>query len=350
MKSNRKKRRPLSWQRITLSILAGFLALVLCVMIGVTVYAQHLFNLINRPGDPQANCPPDSGFPEETEYTFPPDFTGPTVDPSDIHLDTIPDDPIKINNVVNIMLIGEDRRPDQHFNNRSDAMILCTFNKEKKTITMTSFMRDLYVQIPGRSKNKLNSAYAGRGGGMSLLTETIAINFGVHVDACVHVDFAGFTKVIDTVGGVDISLTAAEVKYMHERDASWHLNVGMNHLNGAQALEYARIRRIGNDFGRTERQRKVLSSLLDASRNMSWSEVLNTIEKVLPLVTTDMTNAEIIRYASQLYPLLGSGRLSTLRIPADGAYSDATIPKIGMVLVPNLQKNRQILINTISGK
>ncbi len=350
MKSNSKKHRPLSWQRITLSILAGFLTLVLCVMICATVYARHLFHLINRPDDPQANYPPDSSFPQETEYTLPPDFTGPTADPSDIYLDTIPDDPIPIGNVVNIMLIGEDRRLDQHHNNRSDAMILCTFNKQKKTIILTSFMRDLYVQIPGRSKNKLNSAYAGRGGGMSLLTETIAINFGVHVDACIRVDFTGFTNVIDTLGGVDISLTAAEVKYMHERDSSWQLKVGTNHLSGAQALEYARIRRIGNDFGRTERQRKVLSSLLYASRNMRWSEVLNTIEKVLPLITTDMTNAEIIRFASQLYPLLGSGQLSTLRIPADGAYSDATIPKIGMVLVPNLQKNRQILMNTISGK
>ena len=113
--------------------------------------------------------------------------------------------------VVNILLVGQDRRPGEAAKrSRTDAMILCTINKSTKTLTMTSFMRDVWVHIPGYYNNRLNVPYAK--GGFKLLNETLDYNFGVSADYNVEIDFAGFMEAIDAVGGIEIELTSAEAK------------------------------------------------------------------------------------------------------------------------------------------
>ena len=90
--------------------------------------------------------------------------------------------------IVNILLVGQDRLEGEG-RTRSDSMILCTFNKRTRELTLTSFLRDLYVQIPGYGGNRINAAYAY--GGMELLEQTLEQNFGVQVDGIVEVDFSG---------------------------------------------------------------------------------------------------------------------------------------------------------------
>jgi LCP family protein required for cell wall assembly len=224
-------------------------------------------------------------------------------------------------------------------------MILCTFNTKDKSITLTSFMRDLYVNIPGAGMNKLNAAYPM--GGYTLLGETLLENFGVKVDHYVEVDFSGFKKAVNILGGIDMYLTAAEAEYMNTtpwdglNSEGWALHAGVNHLNGDMALAYSRIRAIGYDYERTERQRKVLTAMIDKCKGMNIGTAMNLMNQLLGCVRTDMTDAEITRYALELFPLL-SGNLTQQRIPIEGSYEDNH-----NVIIPDYDMNHQFLVDTL---
>ena len=218
--------------------------------------------------------------------------------------------------IVNILLIGQDRRPGEG-RCRSDSMILVTFNKSNGSITMTSFMRDSYVQIPGYGGYKINHAY--QFGGMQLLNDTLYANYGVRVDGDVAVDFSQFEDLIDILGGVDIVLTEKEAGYLN-RNNDWTLPSGKVRLNGEQALAYSRIRYIDNDYQRASRQRKVLQSLIDRYKSQSVPEMLSTLEEVLGLVSTNMEKKEIVSLAVELFPMLSSTQIQNQQIPAPGTF------------------------------
>ena len=257
-----------------------------------------------------------------------------------------------LSDVVNILLIGQDRRPGQTKNARSDAMILCTLNPVSKTLTFTSFMRDMYVPIPGKKSNRINAAYAI--GGMDLLEACIEENFGITIDGIIAVDFAAFVSAVDLVGGVDIDLTAKEAKYLntntYKDQPHWSasLTEGLNHLDGNLALAYARIRKLsGNDFGRTQRQRKVLLALASRVSELTLPELHQLLKSLLEQLTTDMTNAQLIGYAFQLLPALKTYQIKSQQIPENGTFRNATIDGM-QVLVPDMEKNRKILEEIIS--
>ena len=243
-------------------------------------------------------------------------------------------------NVFNILLIGQDRREGES-RARSDSMILVSVNTKANTITLVSFLRDLYVQIPGYSDNRINAAYAW--GGMKLLNETIALNFGLTVDGDVEVDFSQFETIVDILGGVDVQLTSAEAGYLQNTMQAGSMHEGMNHLSGSQALLYARMRKLDSDFGRTQRQRSLILSVASSLRSASLSQLMDLVTEVLPYVTTDMTQGEIVSYATRAAKVyLAGGELTSLRIPADGAYQFASIREMS-VLVPDLASARATL-------
>ena len=224
-------------------------------------------------------------------------------------------------------------------------MILCTFNKHTKTLTMTSFLRDLYVEIPGYQDNRINAAYAA--GGMSLLNETLKENFGIHIDGNIEVDFNQFAQIVDLLGGVTMELRQDEADVIN-RDAPGTVSAGTQLLTGQQALAYARIRSLDadGDFSRTNRQRKVISALLDAYKNASLSTVLSLLDDILPMITTDMNDVKIIAYATELFPMLSGADIVSQRIPADGSYSGKMINGMS-VLVADMEASRQLLEDTL---
>ncbi len=329
--------RKYSWKRISLIVLCVFLAVILLVMIFVTAYVNHVLSLIKPPSSESIN---PSMFTENP--TLPPDFTGTTIAPPT--MPTVPGHQlIAHKDLVNIMLVGQDRRPGENYNTRSDAMILCSVNRKTGTITMTSFMRDLYVTIPGRGGDKMNHAYAY--GGMSLLSKTLELNFGIKVDGFITVDFTSFQKVVDILGGVNITLTQAEAAHLNEV-YGYSLSAGNIRLNGEQALSYARIRQLGSDFARTERQRKVLSSILNGCRSMSLSQADSLVRQIAPLVTSDMDGNTILRYVAELFPLLAGSNIVTQRIPVDGSYELTFVGALDVVLA-DLEVNYQYLYDTL---
>jgi len=340
-KTPRKK-----WYIKLLTALCIILATVLLLGLIALMIIDNWLDKIPRATDPSATISSSELLALEQE-TDPVDenFTGIEMDPLEITWGTVPTKFVGTEeNIINILLIGQDRREGQG-RQRSDSMILCTLNIDRKTLTMTSFLRDLYVQIPGYNPNRLNVPYAISG--MKLLNKTLEVNFGIHVDGNVEVDFSGFKRIIDLIGGVDISLTQAEIGRMEKIGKIHGLVEGVNHLDGKAALFYSRIRMIDSDFARTNRQRNVLTAVLNKCKTMPYSQLLNIVEECIGYVTTDMSNLEIMQYAVSLIPMLSNVQIQTQRIPADGTYRNAIIS--GMyVLVPDLEANRKILIETLT--
>lgn len=330
------------WARIGLISLCVLLALILIAGIFATAFAEHLLGQIGRI-DPNKDSRPTA--PESSSSGLPSNFSGSTINPGDISSAAPPSDKVEGEGIINIMLVGQDRRPGEIFRTRSDAMILVTFNINKKTVTLTSFMRDLYVTIPGYQSNKMNAAY--QYGGMALLKETMLINFGIEVDAFVEVDFNGFENVINAVGGVDITLTKAEAAHLNSL-YGWDLTAGKQHLDGKQALAYSQNRTTGGnaDFGRTERQRKLLTSLFESIKSQSLGQLYNLMYTVLPMVTTNLSNDEIVNYLIDLFPMLSGSTIQNQRIPIDGSYSLVWVGTLDVVL-PDLEVNRQFLLDTL---
>lgn len=336
------------WQKGILIALCLFLALILVGMIFLTVYVNYLLGRMNRvdPDNESTMSPSqaldammtdpdletidptgnetyvqidDITFPTEPPAPTDPNLTQPTESKPTEPKPTEPqptEPDIYGDHLVNILLVGQDRRPGEG-RQRSDSMILVSFNKSTNTITLTSFMRDQYVQIPGYKPNKLNAAYSF--GGMKLLCQTLAKNFGVQVDGVVEVDFGGFKDIIDLLGGVEIKMTQKEVDYFNTF-TDWNLVKGVNRLNGEQALAYARLREIDTDYRRAERQRTVVSALIEAYKSQPLNQLLGLLDDILPLITTNMTNTEILTYATDLFPMLSGAEMETLRIPVEGTF------------------------------
>ena len=336
-------------KRTALIVLCCILAVVLLVLVAATCAVEGLLGKIRRIDGSQPTLSSDEIHNIENPTETRGDLE--TRDPSDITWNSSDLPHIGGDGIVNLLLIGQDRREGQG-RARSDSMILCTFNTKRKTLTMTSFMRDLYVEIPDYQDNRINAAYAL--GGMELLDATLMQNFGIEVDGNVEVDFGEFEQIIDLLGGVDIDLNADEAEYLSRRGNwdvsdtaySWDLVEGTNHLTGEQALAYSRIRYIGrDDFERTSRQRRVLSALIDAYKNVDQAKMLSILNQVLPMISTDLTNKEILGYAVDLWPLT-QYTVVTQRIPADDAYEGVYIRGMA-VLVPDLEANRKLLVDSL---
>jgi len=327
-------------KRTLLIVLSVVLAVILVVLIAGTAYMESLLNLINKnPDDSTLSSDEYQDFINDQMQTVDPNYTGEVIDPGDVNWDTNKGPVENAEHIINIMLIGQDRRPGQA-RQRSDVMILCTINTDTKELTMTSFMRDMYVPIPGYHDNKMNATYSL--GGMSLLRKCMESNFGVYVDGSFEVDFDGFVGLIDLVGGIDIYLSNSEANYLINNGYDAH--AGLCHMDGETALAHSRNRSIGNsDFSRTERQRKVIGALLEKCRDMDVLQLKKLVEKALPMLTTDLTNREILNYVAEILPLLSELKVSNQRIPADGTFSDKFITNIGSVLVPDLEANRKLL-------
>lgn len=243
--------------------------------------------------------------------------------------------------IINILLIGRDLGKGSKYYSRADSVILVSINKLNGSIKLVSLSRATYVSIPGYGNARLNAAHAY--GGPQLLIDTIEQNYKIRIDHYISIDFDGFIKAIDALGGVDISLTAEEVNALASilRQNGTVVNgAGSYHLNGNEALEYARLRGIDSDRDRTARQRNVLTAIFAKFKKMatteSYSSLLskgtNFLDEVLPLVSTDFGKSEIISQARNY--------VSYLRWPIE----EAIIPK-NKVPLTNINGTEVLIVN-----
>lgn len=249
-------------------------------------------------------------------------------------------------NLLNILLIGQDAREGEA-QARSDSMILCTYHKKTGTLTMTSFLRDLYVEIPGHGSNRINAAYST--GGMQLLKDTIRHNFGIYLDGSIEVDFNRFSEIVDHMGGVEIELRQDEADVINEQTGS-SIGAGLQRLDGFQALTYSRIRSLDadGDFSRTNRQRKVITALLDSFRDIQITDLPPILKDILPMITTDLNQGKLLLSALEVVPHLSKMEIRSQRIPADGTFSDQNIGGMS-VLVADMPAQKQFLRDSLLG-
>jgi LCP family protein required for cell wall assembly len=322
-----------------LIFLIVMLSLLLVALIVVAIGMNYIFGRLGHFENPE---PSDGTIPKMSdEFDVEGNQEGAenfeTVDASDVVFETVD---VLEGDMINIMLIGQDRRPGEE-RARSDSMILVTINQEKNTIQLTSFMRDLYVQIPGYLDNRLNVAY--RYGDVALMNETFKRNFGLEIDGNVMVDFDEFTSIIDILGGVTLEISEAEAKYMNKHSDN-HFEAGLNFLNAKDALTFTRMRyAAGGDYGRTDRQRRVLTALAESVRGSDLMTIWTMVDRILPHIATNLGDMEIIQCLRDGLAILASGgQVETFRIPQDDAHYQASIRGMA-VLVPNLKKCQQDL-------
>ncbi len=257
-------------------------------------------------------------------------------------------------NIINILLIGSDSRSElgSEKYGRSDTVMIATIDSKHNRLKLTSLMRDMVVDIPGYGMHKFNAAYSY--GGPELLYKTIAGTFGVSLDGYAEVDFEAFKDIVDKVGGVEIELTETEAQYLNTTNyihgkSNRNVVPGWNTMNGAQALGYCRVRKVANingtnnDQGRTERQRMVMSGIFDKVKKMPMSKWMDIIKVVLPNITTDISNSEIVSYATTVVTM-GTTEIDQYRIPVEGYYSKSNVDGDSLALA---DENKDLLLDFI---
>ena len=256
--------------------------------------------------------------------------------------------------VVNVLLVGVEGigSSDAHAG-RSDSMILVSLQLKTGRITLVSLLRDTYVEIPAHGGCKLNAAYAY--GGLDLLIETIQNTWKIYINGVVRVNFDEFESVIDTLGGVSISLTQEEADYLNQTNyisdkKNRTMVAGENRMNGNQALGYCRVRKVAtmdgdqlvsNDYGRTARQRKVLSAIFQSYKDYDKTKLLSVTKEILGILTCSMSEEQITECINA-YLTHPTDRLLQQQIPAKGYFTGET-KECGDCLVPDYAANVAIL-------
>ena len=245
---------------------------------------------------------------------------------------------------MNVLLIGVDSAAEGQ-RGRSDVMMLARIRPEQGTVHLVSFLRDLYVSIPGVGKTRLNAAY--HYGGEEMLVKTLEKTFGISVDRTATVHFSLLADLVDQLGGVEIDVTEAERRHLNKLLLDYGGTVpdvtepGLQRLSGLQALTYSRIRKIDSDFQRTSRQQTVIAAMLREMSGMGKWPLFRLAVSNMSKVQTDFTLGDLYRLA----PMMGKLdelTITTAHVPFEGTYTDETINGM-MVLKPNLEKNQKLL-------
>ena len=318
----------------------------------------------------------DSILEEEPEE----DDTG--INPDSLDLNTnLPD------NVINILLIGVDTRSSDPMEiiGRGDTQIIVSVNKDTGDVKMTSILRDSLVTIPGyKNQTKINNAFqygcnrVKKGetkdkihGGAALAMRTINKNFQMNIENYVAINFNGLASIIDALGGIDIELTKAEATYINSylkkhppaydnrakgERVPLEAVAGVQHLDGVQAVMYARTRSLNgeNDFNRTDRQRHLLELLLEkVMQDLDFSTLMDLIDVAISYSDTNMNFQTMFNLAASLMPSLAGASsdealFEQMRIPMDKSYSYATVNGAS-VLKYNMKKHAQAIHEFVYG-
>lgn len=307
-----------------------------------------------------------------SQTSTPPAQTGlPTIDPNFLINTVAPLPTIDasgsqvLNNgqeTINFLLIGSDKRsPGSSF--RTDTMIVAILRPNEGQVSLISIPRDLWVSIPGWENNRINTAYqhgisAGYpGGGASLLKDTIQYNLGIRIDHTALVDFDGFRKIVDTLGGVDVPVSCAytdwkliDPSYNPNIEANWYLytvNPGVIRMDGDLALWYARSRQKSSDFDRGRRQQEVLRAVFtQALQTGTLARIPELYNNVKDSVETDLGLADLLQLA--LYaPKMTNADIRSYYIRPP--YVSSWITNQGAyVLSPNQELLSQLLTEALS--
>ena len=315
--------------KIFLIVMTVLLALILIAVGVVYWFIQDKFskmNVITLPEDTYV-------YTEATdEYTRPPETeTAPTEETTVATTVETTRPPMSADDIVNILVVGQASRAGEE-GKMADSTMLVSINTYTEEVTVFSILRDSLVQLPAYKglnggRNKFTVCYAlgyqqgGTAGAMEMTNICLKDNFGIEVDYNIEVSFDGFIKMIDYLNGVELELTEAEANYLNKDTLYVQRTIepGVQVLQGMEALSYARMRKAAgdgeSDIKRTERQRKLVSALLEKFRYMSLSELNGWIDELLPMVTTTMTPSDVTKLAAKILPMVSRLTMKGETIP-----------------------------------
>lgn len=296
-------------KKLAVIILAVFLALIAIIVAVVGIIVNDKLNKITIDNSTTLNYDEPFTSPKQEDVV---DF-GEINDAVGNDLDSIITDwstnggeKMRNSNVLNVLLIGSDAsvedadRASITEKGNTDAMILVSIDKANKTIKMVSFMRDSYTYMHGWGHcAKLNAACAN--GGPAYLVEVIENDYKIEIDGYVLVDFDSFRQVIDVLGGVNVDVPTYVANHLTTKlDGYFPRGEGVL-LNGEQALAFSRVRHTDadGDVSRVERQRQVISAIIDKCKGATLSQINSVFDAVLANVRTNIGKKEILNYATE---------------------------------------------------
>ena len=241
---------------------------------------------------------------------FPTNAAPPIVENPGIGPTALP--PLTNNETVNFLLIGSDKRPGSSY--RTDTLVIAILWPKEGQVSMISIPRDLWIYIPTVGMQRVNTAYQSgeiygySGGGPGLLKDTIAYNLGIRIDHTAMVEFDGFRRIVDTLGGAEVPVSCAYTdwrlivpSYDQYNENNWWLYTvgpGVVHMDGDLALWYARSRSQSNDFDRGRRQQEVLRAIFDqALKTDTLRKIPQLYSDLSSTVITDLGLADLLRMA-----------------------------------------------------
>lgn len=229
--------------------------------------------------------------------------------------------------VFNFVLLGLDTDTNKVVgkSERSDAIKVISLDYTDKKIKIYSVERDVVAYFPGDYQGYGHYNWAHWFGGPTLTIQTLNYNLDLDITNYVSVSLSGLEGIVDALGGIDIYLTNAEANYLS-------LPAGNNHLSGADALRYCRIRYIDSDYYRMERQNNVINAVLSKVSKSGFSETFDAVTALLPYVSTNFTNDQIKTY---LYDIIGFdlNNIETYKLPSGGYDDTLNCPGMGGYLL-----------------
>lgn len=250
--------------------------------------------------------------------------------------------------LTHYLLLGQDGYAEDIVEDaRTDTIVIVTLDEKYNRVVMTSVLRDCRIPNPNGNDTKANLLY--RYFGFDGVTECLERQLDIEIEGAVLVNFEHVKPVIDALGGVDIEITEAEYLAIRSillgKDPNMPEGPGMTHMTGRIALAYMRTRATGSggDFGRTERQRKVVSQLFDKCRELSLLELVGVYNQVSSGMKMDLSAMDVLGALSKGYKLMTSGAsFEEFSIPQSGTYSYGTVGSSSSVLNVNWKKNREM--------
>ena len=281
---------------------------------------------------PEPTTDPNQNPDVTPEPTLDPDATPePTLSPTPTPwpVAELKDDP----NIINVLLLGEENIYKAN-RGRTDAIIVVSINLKGGPLKMISFQRDTYVNIPGQSPDRLNAAYAK--GNFKCVVNSIEQNFGIDIDGYVKVDFKGFEALIDSLGGLNISLTAKESDYLNttkyiSKPSERNTVAGEQEMTGAQVLGYCRVRMVktadglSGDRGRNARHRVVLKALFNKFKDQNITQLIKLKEQCMDYVTVSSNITDLITEGLFAVTEHKMFEIETMQFPQSGQYENKLV-------------------------
>lgn len=264
-------------------------------------------------------------------------------------------DPEKAREFYHILLLGEEALKTTPGKGRTDTIIVATIHVKEKKVTLSSVLRDTYVEPEGMNPCKINAVYASQGA--NGLYKLIYDKLGIWPDGYVKVGFDNFEEIIDLLGGAEVTLTAEEAQYLNthnyiSKEQFRNVKAGTHVLNGNQTLGYCRVRMVANcngtnsDYGRTERQRMVIENLFERYKGAGLTKWIKILKQALGYIETDISE----QMMEELIYVVYDNRITAMeqkQFPAKGTFQSMDVGKVTSTLVADWEENKELFWNLL---